>query len=133
MPMTLLHRSLLASCVALAPLTACQNADPSKRTVVLEDLEHASVVNGLWQSAEWDTPWLSFPAKQAVTVEHELGVAPRLVQVYVSFSSDQCDRDVDTTALLASGNLARISNVNASSVTVRNDTQEAYCLRLVLQ
>jgi hypothetical protein len=119
--------------MALALLAGCQNADPSKRTVVLEDLEHASIVNGLWQSAEWDTPWLSFPAKQAVTVEHALGVAPRLVQVYVSFSSDDCDRDVDTTALLASGTLARISSVNAESVTVRNDTQEAYCLRLVLQ
>lgn len=122
-------RRLACACV----LAACTGIDPSSRTVTLDELEHASVDQGIWQSAEWDTPWLAFPAKQSVTIEHELAITPRLVQVYVDFDRDKCDRDATDTALLASGTLARISQVNASTVTVRNDTKEDYCVRIVLQ
>ncbi len=122
------RRFALALC-----LTACTGIDPSSRTVMLDDLEHASLASGIWQSAEWDTPWLSFPAKQSVTIEHELGTTPRLVQVYIDFDRAQCDRGITDTALLASGTLARISNVNDATVTVRNDTKEDYCVRIVLQ
>jgi len=100
---------------------------------MLSDLEHQSESNGVWQSAEWDTPWLSFPAKQSVTIEHALGRTPRLVQIYVSFESGGCDRDATTTALLAAGTLAHISRVNDATVTVRNGTNEDYCLRIVVQ
>jgi hypothetical protein len=123
-------RLLIALSLALA---ACTGIDPSSRTVTLDELDHDSVANGIWQSAEWDTPWLSFPAKQSVTIEHELATTPRLVQVYVDFDREACDRDVTDTALLASGTLARISSVNESTVTVRNDTKEDYCVRIVLQ
>lgn len=117
-----------------ASLVACQNIDPTERDVPLDELEHQSTDNGIWQSARWDTPWLPFPGKQAVTIAHDLGATPRLVQVYVDFDRDDgCDRDNDTTALLASGTLARISNVGDASVTLRNDTKENYCIRLVLQ
>lgn len=123
----------VALALAASVSGGCSSIDPSSRTVMLDDLEHQSVDNGVWQSAEWDTPWLAFPAKQDVTVEHDLGTQPRLVQVYVDFDRKGCDRDANTTALLASGTLARISRVNASSVTVRNDTKEGYCIRLVAQ
>lgn len=123
------------TCLGVASMTllACTSIDPSARTVMLEQLEHQSESNGVWQSAEWDTPWLAFPAKQAVTIEHGLGTTPRLVQVYVDFDRAGCDRDATTTALLASGTLARISQVNSTSVTVRNDTKDDYCVRLVTQ
>jgi hypothetical protein len=122
---------LFAAC--LVSLLACTGVDPSARSVTLDDLEHQSESNGVWQSAEWDTPWLTFPAKQTVTIEHGLGTTPRLVQVYIDFDRAGCDRDAMTTSLLASGTLARISQVNSNSITVRNDTKEDYCVRLVAQ
>ncbi len=128
----MIRRFHLAALIALASI-ACQDVDPSRRTVDLDELRFQSLENGLWQSAEWDTPWLSFPGKQSVTIMHDLGTTPRLVQVYVAFAGDDCERDEPSSALLASGTLASISEVNATSVTVRNGTKENYCLRLVLQ
>ena len=87
-----------------------------------------------WQSAPWqNAPWTSLPGETRVRMEHGLGRVPDSVEVYLSFEKDDSDREGTRNSFLAAGDLARIYEVTDSTITIRNATEQAFCLRVVLQ
>lgn len=93
------------------------------------ELAHASVSpEGVWESVPWsgqDTPWLPFPPRVTVELEHTLGREPRVVLVYLAFDAGATD------PALAAGDLARIVEVTNTTITVHNDTNGSYFFRVV--
>ena len=118
--------------VALAlALTAC--GLPTGDTIVYPidspELANASVsAEGVWESAPWPAPgvtWLPYPGQATLEVEHGLGRVPRAVLVYISFSED------GSQSALASGDLSRVIAVDASTLSIRNDTNAQLFARFV--
>jgi len=87
--------------------------------------------SGTWQSAPWAdgagmVRWLPYPPRGQVQVEHSLGRVPTTVFVYLSFMP------TGVSPALAAGDLARVVEVDASTVTVWNDTNGSYFARVVV-
>jgi hypothetical protein len=127
-----------AAVAATALLSGCQNvtgADIRDCTPAFEDNGFppgAGVTgSGAWQSSDWLVPagesWIPLPGACLVTVPHDLGRTPALVQVYVSFVPS------GQASALAAGDIARIIDVTDLDVTLRNDTLEDFFVRVVLQ
>lgn len=93
------------------------------------ELAHAGVSDaGVWESAPWsapDAPWIPYPPRVTVELEHTLGYAPSVVLVYISFDAEA------TTPALAPGDLAEILDVTDTTITVHNDTNGSYFIRVV--
>jgi hypothetical protein len=70
--------------------------------------------------------WLPYPPRGQVQVEHSLGRVPTTVFVYLSFMP------TGVSPALAAGDLARVVEVDASTVTVWNDTNGSYFARVVV-
>ncbi len=81
---------------------------------------------GVWESAPWNSRWIPFPGRGQVLVEHSLNRVPRVVQCYLAFVQD------GTNPVLAAGDLCRIAHIDEQSVTVWNDTNGQYFLRVVV-
>jgi hypothetical protein len=101
-------------------------------TASAPELAMASVdpESGSWESAPWApgaTGWLPYPPRGQIQLEHALGRAPRVVLVYISFERS------GTTPALAAGDLARVVDVDESTVTIWNDTNGSYFARVVLR
>lgn len=109
--------------------SGCALPGPGEPLVYTSDspeLAGASVQDGVWESAPWEgAPWLSFPPRTTLVLEHTLGRAPRAVWVYLAFDPE------GTEPALAAGDLARISAVSETSVSVRNDTNAGFYCRVV--
>ncbi|MBN8615425.1 MAG: hypothetical protein J0L92_32820 [Deltaproteobacteria bacterium] len=116
-------------------LGACGRPQPNAVvvfTVGSPELAMASIdpETGSWQSAPWagdGVAWLPYPPRGQVQVEHALGRVPTTIMVYLSFAAD------GSTPALAAGDLARVVDVDASTVTVWNDTNGRYFARVVVQ
>ncbi|MBW2461463.1 MAG: hypothetical protein JRH11_07440 [Deltaproteobacteria bacterium] len=81
-----------------------------------------------WQSVGWlGDPWLRYSGQATLIMEHELGREPSSVLVYLSFEED------GSGAALTAGDTARIVSVDDSFVTIRNDTNADFFLRLVIR
>ncbi|RLB45669.1 MAG: hypothetical protein DRJ42_29415 [Deltaproteobacteria bacterium] len=81
-----------------------------------------------WQSVGWlGDPWLRYSGQATLILEHELGREPSTVLVYLSFEED------GSGAALTAGDTARIVSVDDSFVTIRNDTNADFFLRLVIR
>lgn len=95
------------------------------------ELAHASVSDdGVWESVPWSAPearWLEYPPRVTVQLEHGLGYTPREVLVYLSFDP------LGSEPALAAGDLARIVSVDATTVSVRNETSAAFFVRVVVE
>ena len=91
------------------------------------ELAAASVTTeGTWESAPWEgSPWLPYPGRATVQVEHSLGYAPSVVLVYLSFEESGAD------PALAAGDLARLVEVDATTLVVRSDTSAFFFARIV--
>lgn len=86
--------------------------------------------SGSWQSAPWDpgtVGWIPYPPRAQIQLEHGLGRVPPLVVVYLSFERS------GASPALAAGDLARVVDVDASTVTIWNDTNGSYFVRVVLR
>jgi hypothetical protein len=84
--------------------------------------------NGIWESAPWSgAAWIPFPKRVTITLDHSLGHRPWQVITYLSF-----DRD-GTLPATAAGDLARVVRVDASSITLHNDTNGDFFIRVTLQ
>jgi hypothetical protein len=110
-------------------LTGCAlpTGDMVVYTAASPELAGASVSpEGIWESSPWSgTPWIAYPERITVQLEHTLGRAPRAVLVYLSFDADGID------PVLAAGDLASIVEVTETTITVRNDTNAALFVRVV--
>lgn len=87
-----------------------------------------------WQSAPWqNAEWTGLPGKTKVRLEHSLGRVPDSVEVYLSFEKDDSDREGTRSSFPAAGDMARIIEVTDSTVTIKNNTDQEFCLRVVLE
>jgi hypothetical protein len=119
-----------------AMLGACGRPAPGSVVVFMAsspELAMASVdpETGSWQSAPWAdeagmVQWLPYPPRGQIQVEHGLGRVPTSVFVYLSFMRS------GATPALAAGDLARVVDVDASTVTVWNDTNGSFFARVVV-
>lgn len=81
-------------------------------------------------AAEASARWIHLRGKQdqiSLTIEHRLGRAPGVVLPYISFHPSGCG------STIASGDVLLIDHVDVDTLQVRNNTQEDFYLRLVLQ
>jgi len=132
------RRTLLGTLalVALA-LAGCKARAAEMRSIALDDeaLAQASQTEtGQWQTAPWaDSLWLAFPGRTTLEIEHPLGRVPASVQVYLSFTGDDRESEHSRTAFPAAGDVAHITNVTDTHVSVANTTEADFHLRLVLE
>jgi hypothetical protein len=93
------------------------------------ELANASVNEaGVWESVPWkgqNAPWIEFGPRLTVELEHTLGYEPRVVLVYLAFDPEGTD------PALAAGDLARVVEVTDTTVSVKNDTNATYYIRVV--
>lgn len=105
---------------------------------------------GVWSSAQWGcatfatmpdcmavsgctwmesctgaVTWIPFRPHEQVEVEHDLGYAPTVILTYISFTS------TGDTPSQSAGDLTRIVDVSTSTLTVWNDTNGSYFVRIV--
>jgi len=105
---------------------------PTGDLVVYEEnapeLDAASCVDGVYETAPWsapDAPWLPYPPRDTIQIEHCLGRAPRAVEVYLSFEPDGAE------PALAAGDLARVVAVDETTISVKNETSAMFFARIV--
>lgn len=81
-----------------------------------------------WETAGWfgDTcDWLTFTPRTTFEIAHPLGRAPKSILLYIAFSAD------GASATLASGDAGLIVGATSESLTVRNNTDQRFFLRVV--
>lgn len=125
-------RSVLALS-ALVPLAAPGCGDAAAQNpeqVTAADLPCADLDPTLdeWESAGWfgDTcAWIEFRGTTSYEIEHPLGRVPKAVLLYISFD------ETGASATLASGDAGLVLGATADTVTVRNNTQQRFYLRVV--
>ncbi|MBX7192651.1 MAG: hypothetical protein K1X94_11365 [Sandaracinaceae bacterium] len=138
-PSSSIHRRafVVGGASLLATLAACGKPTPGEIVVFTAsspELAMASVdpETGSWQSAPWgDTAgtvtWLPYPPRGQIQIEHGLGRVPSTVLVYLSFDEH------GSSPALAAGDLARVLEVDATTVTLWNATNGSYFARVVVQ
>jgi hypothetical protein len=114
--MTKAHLFLLATSL----LTGCGVLDncPDGHDPITIDTGSTDPEMQLYWSADWEGPRDAFPAKTELIFEHHLGGTPRIVQAYVSFSSE--GTDVTPSA----GNQSEINCVDSQVIKIFNNTCE---------
>jgi len=127
----------LAGLAALGLLfTACGDpcGDPEDRLVPLTELPcNMTNADGVWESHPWPPVadeqcyWLEFRGCSQYEIEHPLGRIPALVVGYTSFDPD------GGFATIGSGNSFIVEEASASTVTIRNDQNQLFYLKLVLE
>lgn len=106
---------------------------PTRFTDGVTDLEA-----GVYETAPWEGPFLSFPAGQSYLLVHGLGTRPSLVSAYLSFDERPLpplgvDRDRNDHSNVAenAGNQVVFEEVTDEHILVRNDTCSPVWLRVV--
>jgi len=125
-------RLALGLCAALAAAgLGCDSAVADERIEVTAAELPASAgldAEGVWQSVGWTgDPWQRYPGRVTLVLHHDLGRIPAVMLTYLAF--DESGRG----AGLAAGDMARVVEVTASTVTVRNDTEADFFCRVVLE
>lgn len=116
--------------------TSCDDAVDSTPDVFSDGLTDASGMS--YQSAPWDGRFLKFPPRKVYEFTHHLRAAPVLVVPYVAFSPcpyaarGTCPDDDSPSeqSAVGAGDLAPITQVNAESFRVTNNTCETLYLRV---
>jgi hypothetical protein len=136
----------LSSCgrPGLGDLTVYTSADPELAGAAIDD-------GGVWSSSPWacsastteaacmavagcsfattctndGLAWIPYRPHEQVQVAHSLTYTPALVMTYISFVS------TGETPSLAAGDLTRIVEVDDATITVWNDTNGSYFVRVV--
>lgn len=122
--------------LSLVPLAAACGDASAQDPVVLDSgcAETETFTDGsvsAWESAGWPPDircdWLPFDARTTVEIPHDLGRAPRSVEIYISFEAD------GSMSTPASGDAARIVAVDDVSAQLRNATNQDFFLKVVLR
>jgi hypothetical protein len=125
-------------------LLACSNAGSGEDFLMVDDLGAPRELTSAagWESVPFPAPeqcedgassapkWVELEGRQdqkSLTIEHGLGRAPSIVLPYISFSPVGCG------STLAGGDVLIVDFVDSSTIQVRNNTQESFYLRVVLQ
>jgi hypothetical protein len=108
--------------------------DPEDRLVPLTELPcNMTSADGVWESHPWppiedeQCYWLEFRGCSQYEIEHPLGRKPGSILGYTSFDPD------GGFATLGSGNSFIIEESSTSTVTIRNDQNQLFYLKLVLE
>ena len=115
-------------------------ADDERLTFARTDPEMPTVDDPArsWESSPWwdgssmdcrvpeSAAWIPYRPTSQVLIEHDLGRVPTGVLVYLSFTA--CGQN----PALAAGDLARIASVDDRQVTIWNDTNGSYFVRVVV-
>jgi len=81
-----------------------------------------------WETAGWfggTCDWIEFRPRTSFEVVHPLGRIPKSVLIYTSFTAD------GASATMASGDSGLILGATSETVTVRNNTEQRFFLRVV--
>ncbi|MCA9606016.1 MAG: hypothetical protein KC619_10500 [Myxococcales bacterium] len=123
--------SVLAAALLLGACTGLPTGDTITYTATSPELAQAGVsAEGVWQSSPWsgaDVTWLPYPGQATIIVEHGLGRIPTDADVWISFAEDG-----DAPAP-ASGDLARLIEIDDTFISVRNSTNVQLWARITLQ
>ncbi|MFW6050525.1 MAG: hypothetical protein ACODAU_05090 [Myxococcota bacterium] len=125
-------RWLAPAALAMA-LAGCPGDPEARREIEVDPAQLCASLDpesGIWESTPWSDPacpWLEYPGQAALQIPHDLGRVPRVVLPYIAFDEDGMD------GTLASGNTTVVWEVTDTTVTVANNTEETFFLRLVLQ
>jgi hypothetical protein len=122
-------RTAIALLLVLLAAACDTGRDPETIYVFLDALPMSGVTDGGdgWETNGWDEAWLRYPGRSTLVLEHALGFVPAEVTVYLSFEED------GSAAALATGDTARIIDVDDAFVTIRNDTHADFFARIVLR
>jgi hypothetical protein len=130
--------------LALVIVGCNDTGEGETREVALVDLPCASSdgATGVWQSAPFPVSeecgsidagpdvccrWVELPGNSSVRIEHPLGVAPRVVDPWISFSA----HGVGST--LGSGDALRMRSADDTYVVLQNNTDQRFYLRIDLR
>ena len=103
-------------------------ADEFRHVTLAELPSRSTNAAGVWESAPWTgATWVGYPGHVTLRVDHDLGRRPAAVLVYLAFDA------AGTGPALSAGDLARVVEVADDHVTIRNDTDGDYFVRLVLE
>lgn len=124
----------LALVLVLAPFALSACGEAGAQTIIrveATDLACADhdVALDVWESAGWPgtCDWLLFDGGATLEVEHPLGRVPKLVLIYIAFEAD------GQNATVGHGDSGIIEGASDTTITVRNDTQQRFYVRLVAQ
>lgn len=131
-------RVIAGGSIVIAALLGAGCGKPPPGGVVAYDqgapelaMSGVDATTGVWQSAPWGgegsgVTWIAYPGRVQVQVEHGLGRVPTGVLVYLSFLENGDD------PALAAGDLARVTQIDETHVTIWNDTNAGYYARIVV-
>lgn len=118
----------LTGCTAeAAELREVPSDDPLLSEATTDDL-------GAWTSAPTTrAAWIPYVGRGSVQVAHGLGRVPTSVEAYLSGDSDDSDAERPRSSFLGAGNIVTITDVDADTVTLKNNTPGDFYLRLVVR
>jgi hypothetical protein len=88
-----------------------------------------TVVDGVYMTSPWDGELLYFPGGMRYSLVHNLGLAPRSVQAYLSF--DRYGTQDGGSLAQAAGNQVVITGVDTKRIEIANDSCVDYWLLVV--
>jgi hypothetical protein len=115
-----------AGCETFGPRT-CDRSPEGNPVVTYEG--GAADDGGVYMSSPWAGELLWFPGGMRYALKHQLGVAPRWVQAYLSF--DRFGALDGGVLAQASGNQVEIAGVDEETIEVVNDSCVDYWLLVV--
>jgi hypothetical protein len=130
----------LSAAIVLGALTAgslgCDRVPPSTCDRSEEGnpevrYTEGTVEDGVYMSSPWNGELLYFPGGMRYAIEHKLGDPPRWIEAYLSFERFEPDGGPDggrRTLASAAGNQAVLLDVNATTLTLANDSCVDYWL-----
>jgi hypothetical protein len=126
--------------VALCAASGCSSGNAQeRRTLDLDDPALAGATlddeRCIWESSPWSgSAWVEYPGRVTLDLEHGWdrcgaphGPAPADVAVYLSFDSQ------GQAAALGAGDPVVLVSVGGSRLTLRNNTNQDYFVRIVVR
>lgn len=82
----------------------------------------------VYETSDWDGPYLSFPADRVFDLRHDLRAAPQVVVSYLAFEENPLQGEGSVAE--SAGNMVLIGPVTDEFIRVKNDTCQHFYLRV---